>query len=64
MNTRKIELAVFLVIFGWLSAAFVRAVQVEAKVSDHDDAIKSLSIKIDKISSDVSFIRGKLEINK
>ena len=64
MNTKKIEIAVVIVILGWLASAGVRAVQVEAKVQDHDDAIKLLSSKIDKISVDVGFIRGKIEGNK
>ena len=64
MSTKKIELAVVIVILGWLASAGVRAVQIEVKVSEHDESIRLISSRIEKMSGNVDFIRGYLEQRK
>lgn len=61
MDAKKVEITIVVAIVGWLVSAGVRAVQVESKVSDHDSSIKIIADKIDKISNDVSFIKGTIE---
>jgi hypothetical protein len=60
----KIETASLLIIIGWLGMASIRAVQIGTIVDQHDDQIKEFSKKMDQISIDVSYIRGKLSKNK
>lgn len=64
VNAKKIEITVILVVIGWLATAGIRAVQVESKVDSHESSLKILSDKVDKISNDVSFVRGILENKK
>ena len=59
----KVEIGAVVIILGWICTAGIRAVQTETKVEEHDAIIKILSSKIDQISIDSSYIRGKLSID-
>jgi uncharacterized membrane protein len=60
----KFEAAIVVFVLGLLFSGGITAVRTEFKVEEHDKTINAMSSKIDEISSNVNFIRGKLEKNQ
>ena len=60
----KFGVAFIMLTLGYLCTAGVKLVQMDYKVDDHADQIKTINVKIDQISKDTAFIRGILESNK
>ena len=64
MPFKKIDSIILVFVLGILCTAGAKLIQTDYRVDSHDESIKTINVKIDQISSDTQFIRGKLEGNK
>lgn len=60
----KFEAAIVVFVLGLMLSGGLTAVRTEFKVEEHSQTIDAMGKKMDQISNDVSFIRGKLEKNQ